>query len=256
MIKFTVVTITYNAAKVLAPTLRSVASQTWQHVEHWIIDGASKDNTLEIARKYAADNNRYDVHILSEPDGGIYFAMNKGLERATGDYIIFLNAGDRFANPETLEQVAAKAEAYIELPAVVYGDTDIVDEEGHFLGHRHLNAPERLTWHSFLHGMTVCHQAFYVRTDIARGIRYDTSLRHSADVDWCIRVMKEGQRRHLENANVHEVVALFLAGGDTTQSHRDSLKERFRVMRHHYGLFPTVVMHVWFLIRAALRKLN
>lgn len=254
--KITVVTITYNAASVLPPTLKSVAQQTFPNVEHWIIDGASTDSTMDIARRYAAENNtQHEIKLLSEPDNGLYYAMNKGLSRASGDYIIFMNAGDRFAAPDTIERVVRAAEACDKLPAVVYGDTDIVDLEGHFLRHRHLSAPSKLTSRSFLHGMLVCHQAFYALTDIARHTTYDTRFRHSADVDWCIRVMREGERRGLPNCNCHAVLALFLAGGDSDTNHRDSLRERFKVMSRHYGIIPTTLMHLWFALRAALRKL-
>lgn len=80
-------------------------------------------------------------------------------------------------------------------PAVVYGDTDIVDNEGRFLYHRRLQPPEKLTWKSFRQGMLVCHQSFYARSDIAKANRYDLKYRHSADVKWCIEVMKEADRR-------------------------------------------------------------
>ena len=109
MITFSVVTITYNAASVLQPTLDSVLMQDYPHVEHIIIDGASTDDTLEIAKAYQQQSdeaeNEHIVRIQSEPDEGLYDAMNKGLQQATGDYIVFLNAGDRFPNPDTLDKV-------------------------------------------------------------------------------------------------------------------------------------------------------
>lgn len=256
--KITIITITYNAEKVLRPTLQSVFRQTHDDVEHWIIDGASKDETVHIAEEYKRHNdgtdNGHEVKILSEPDGGIYFAMNKGLQRATGDYILFLNAGDTLASNDTLDEVCASVGDGEERPAVIYGDTDIVDSEYHFVRHRRLSPPKHLTWHSFRWGMLVCHQAFYARCDIAKDIPYDTQFRHSADVDWCIKVLKEGKRRHLPNRRVHAVVANFLDGGDTIQNHKDSLKERFRVMCRHYGVVTTVVMHAWFVIRGFFKK--
>ena len=101
--------------------------------------------------------------------------------------------------------------------------------------------------------MLVCHQAFYVRTDIAREFPYDLQYRHSADVDWCIRIMREADRQHLLLVNTHAILANFEEGGDTTQHHHDSLKERFKIMMHHYGLFQTVVMHAWFILRLLFR---
>ncbi len=256
--KFSIITITYNAEKVLQRTLDSVRSQTYRDMEHLIIDGASTDETVAMAEAYR-QRASYDVVVRSEPDKGIYDAMNKGLRLATGDYVVFMNAGDTFHDERTLERVL---EGITELrnsgtpelrPAVIYGDTDIVDSEGRFLRKRHLSVPDRLTWRSFRKGMLVCHQAFYARLDIARDIPYDLQYRHSADVDWCIRVMKEAERRHLPLRRVPGVVADFMDGGNTTQNHRASLKERFTVMRRHYGLFTTLTMHAWFIVRAFFR---
>ena len=256
--KFSIITITYNAEKVLQRTLDSVRSQTYRDMEHLIIDGASTDETVAMADAYR-QRASYDVVVRSEPDRGIYDAMNKGLRLATGDYVVFMNAGDTFHDERTLERVLGgitelRNSGTPELrPAVIYGDTDIVDSEGRFLRKRHLSVPDRLTWRSFRNGMLVCHQAFYARQDIARDIPYDLQYRHSADVDWCIRVMKEAERRHLPLRRVPGVVADFMDGGNTTQNHRASLKERFTVMRRHYGLFTTLTMHAWFIVRAFFR---
>jgi len=249
--KISIVTITYNAAKVLQRTLDSIGCQSYRDIEHLIIDGASKDDTLRMVEAYRLQIS-YTVIIQSEPDKGIYDAMNKGLRMATGDYIVFMNAGDTFHDERTLERVLGEGMREEE-PAVLYGDTDIVDSEGRFLRKRHLSVPDHLTWRSFRQGMLVCHQAFYARLDIARDIPYDLQYRHSADVDWCIRVMKEAERRHLPLVRVPGVVADFQDGGDTTQNHRASLKERFTVMRHHYGLLTTLTMHVWFILRSFFR---
>ncbi len=253
--KISVITVTYNAEEVLLRTLKSVERQSFKNIEHLIIDGASKDGTLAIAEEYK-QRVSYDVTILSEPDKGIYDAMNKGLHLAQGDYLVFLNAGDCLHAADTLELIeereilrSEERDARCEEPAVIYGDTDIVDDEGRFLSHRHLSAPERLSWKSFRRGMLVCHQSFYVRRDIAATIPYNLNYRFSADVDWCIRVMKEAESRGFAMVNTHAVLTDYLKEGQTTKNHRASLKERFIVMKHHYGLFTTIIMHLWFLLR-------
>lgn len=253
--KISIVTITYNAEAVLQRTLDSVSSQTYRDIEHLIIDGASKDGTMDLVSRYKVRDLPYEVRVVSEPDKGIYDAMNKGLRLATGEYIVFLNAGDTLHDEKTLDMVASSLQpaANSQQPAVIYGDTNIVDDEGHFLRKRHLSVPDNLTWRSFKQGMLVCHQAFYARLDIARDIPYDLQYRHSADVDWCIRVMKEAERRHLPLVRVQGVVADFLDGGDSSKNHRASLRERFNVMRRHYGLLTTCLMHVWFLLRSVFR---
>lgn len=258
MVVFSIITCTYNAESVLQRTLDSVLEQTYSHVEHIIVDGASTDATLDMVeaykRKSDAEDWCHEVRVKSEPDRGLYDAMNKGIQRATGQYVLFLNAGDTFPSADTLELVAESVGEGEEPPAVLYGDTDVVDDEGRFLRHRRLSPPRRLTWRSFMKGMLVCHQAFYARTDLAKATPYDLHYRFSADVDWCIRIMRLARRRRLPMRNVGAVVVNFLDGGMTTTNHRASLKERFHVMAHHYGFVPTVIMHAWFVVRSLFKK--
>lgn len=258
MIKFTIVTCTYNAEAVLQRTLDSVMKQTYCNIEHLIIDGVSKDKTLTMVKAYQHKNDvgesAHAILVFSEPDKGLYDAMNKGIDRATGDYLIFLNAGDVFPSEDTLEFVEGCVGEGEELPGVLYGDTDIVNMEGHFLRHRRLTPPKRLSWRSFMWGMLVCHQSFYARADIAKGIHYNLDYRFSADVDWCIRIMRESARRHLPLRNVNAVITNYLDGGMSVQNHKASLKERFQVMRSHYGLLTTLFVHAWFAVRGVLKK--
>lgn len=258
MVVFSIITCTYNAESVLQRTLDSVLEQTYSHVEHIIVDGASTDATLDRVEAYKqksdAEDWCHEVRVKSEPDRGLYDAMNKGIQRATGQYVLFLNAGDTFPSADTLELVAESVGEGEEPPAVLYGDTDVVDDEGRFLRHRRLSPPRRLTWRSFMKGMLVCHQAFYARTDLAKVTPYDLHYRFSADVDWCIRIMRLARRRRLPMRNVGAVVVNFLDGGMTTTNHRASLKERFHVMAHHYGFVPTVLMHAWFVIRSMVKR--
>ncbi len=253
MIKFTIVTCTFNAEHELQRTLDSVFHQSYADVEHLILDGLSSDRSVEMAQTYKqrSDEARtgHEVVVCSERDSGLYDAMNKGIARATGDYIVFLNAGDMFPSEATLEHIAHSIGDGEALPGVIYGDTDIVNDEGRFLRHRRLQPPAKLTWRSFRNGMLVCHQAFYALTTLAKDNPYNLNYRFSADVDWCIRVMKEAERRHLTLKNVDEVVVNYLDGGMTEKNHRASLRERFNVMRHHYGLPLTLIMHLWFVIR-------
>ena len=106
MIKFTVVTCTYNAASVLQRTLDSIQRQTYCNIEHIIMDGGSKDKTLSMVKTYEhkteAGENAHQIVVVSEPDKGLYDAMNKSIDRATGDYLVFMNAGDVFPSDDTL----------------------------------------------------------------------------------------------------------------------------------------------------------
>lgn len=236
--KFSIITVTFNAAKVLEDTIQSIVTQTYKNVEYIIIDGRSADGTLGIINKY-----RNHLHtVISEPDQGLYDAMNKGIRLATGDYLCFLNAGDCLHEDDTL-QLMTHSITGTALPDILYGETDIVDSEGHFLHKRRLSAPETLTWKSFKKGMLVCHQAFFVRRDLAEP--YDLHYRFSADFDWCIRIMKKAKVLH----NTRLTLIDYLNEGMTTQHHKASLKERFRIMTKHYGLINTLAHHAWFVLR-------
>lgn len=240
-----VITISYNAAPVIEATLRSVASQTFGDYEHLIIDGASTDDTLRLVA--LAGNPRIEVH--SRKDSGIYHAMNRGLKYAIGKYVIFLNAGDRFAAPDTL---ARYAEAALQDPDIIYGDTMIVDEQGTILRPRHLSAPDVLTRKSFLDGMLICHQAFMVKRAIAPSYSREFAL--SADYDWCLRCIEASglaKRRNLRTVTVH-----YLDNGISEKKKFKSLRERFVIMKRHYGLIATVKAHLRFVPRALKRKIR
>ncbi len=257
-LKITVATVTYNAGRLVERTIHSVEQQTYAQVEHVIVDGNSQDETLEHIHHYQERNSvagvPHEIACISEPDHGLYDAMNKAIDMATGQYIVFLNAGDCLHSTDTLQQVARAAESGQQLPAVIYGDTNLVDQKGRFVRRRRLTPPEKLSWRSFKAGMLVCHQAFYVRTDLARKHHYNCRYRFSADFDWCVRIMRDAERRRLEFANLHTVVADYLNEGMTQRNHKASLRERFRIMSRHYGLLPTLTLHAWFVLRAFTKK--
>lgn len=232
-----VITITYNAAETLPPTLRSIQAQTFDDFEYLVIDGASSDETTRLARACPR------AQIFSEPDRGIYDAMNKGLKKASGRYVLFLNAGDSLPQASTLQTYADAIAASPTEPGIVYGQTRIVDSQRRHVGQRHLLAPENLTFRSFLNGMEVCHQAMLVRRDLAPA--YDLQYRFSADYDWACKILKKSPL----NVYIPDYVADYLSQGVTTANRRASLLERFRIMRRHYGLPPTLITHLRKLFR-------
>ncbi len=241
---FSIITVTWNAASVIAPTLRSVERQTSTDYEMLIIDGASTDDTLRIVKQASIASLR----VFSEPDNGLYDAMNKGISRARGRYLIFLNAGDAFADDTVLVRLAMLT---TEDPGVIYGQTQLVDKNREVVGKRHLTAPKRLTVDSFLKGMVVCHQAFVARSDLVP--QYDLRYRLSADYDWCIRVLEKSP------ANAYagrKPIISYLAEGMTTRHHRASLRERFRIMCRHYGTGMAILAHLSFIPRYLKRRLG
>ncbi len=226
MKSLSVITVTYNAG-------------TYPYVEHIIVDGKSKDNTVALIQLYENPKLKW----ISEPDSGLYDAMNKAVTMATGDYLCFLNAGDMFFLAETVEKMMNSFQPS-SAPDILYGETAIVDNNGTFLRMRRLKAPETLSWESFKQGMLVCHQAFIVKRTIFEP--YDLNYRFSADVDWCIRLMKKSRRIH----NTHLTLINYLDEGVTTANRKASLKERYRIMVKYYGQVSTFLHHVWFVVRA------
>lgn len=241
---FTIITATFNAAYTIARTIDSVDSQLCRDYEHLIIDGASSDNTLAIAEATVNPLRK----IYSEPDKGLYDAMNKGISKAEGKYLIFLNAGDKFHSTQTL-QLLAEAAGSENAPGIIYGQTIIVDDRGRNPRPRHLQAPRELTLGAFADGMLVCHQSFVALRKIT-GF-YNLRYRFSADYEWCIRCLQHSRRNVFID---HEPLTDYLDGGLTTRNRWRSLRERFAIMCTYYGTFATILRHFRFAARAVKRK--
>ncbi len=241
---FTIITATFNAADTLARTIESVDRQLCRDYEHLIIDGASSDNTLAIAEATVNPLRK----IYSEPDKGLYDAMNKGISKAEGKYLIFLNAGDKFHSTQTL-QLLAEAAGSENAPGIIYGQTIIVDDRGRNPRPRHLQAPRELTLGAFADGMLVCHQSFVALRKIT-GF-YNLRYRFSADYEWCIRCLQHSRHNVFID---HEPLTDYLDGGLTTRNRWRSLRERFAIMCTYYGTFATILRHFRFAARAVKRK--
>lgn len=235
---FSIITVTFNAAETLPATLASVKEQSCKLYEYIVMDGVSKDNTVELAKAAGIHNAR----IFSSPDKGLYDAMNKAIDEATGEYLIFLNAGDAFHSPDTLQTIADSIMKH-DFPGIVYGQTQLVNSNRQRIGDRHLTAPENLTLNSFAEGMLVCHQAFIALRRIVG--HYDLRYRFSADYEWCIRCLKHSRN----NVYIPHTIIDYLSEGLTTANRKASLKERFNIMCHYYGTIPTVLRHLKFIPR-------
>ena len=242
---FTIITVTFNAESTISPTLRSIESQTFTDFQYLVVDGLSRDTTLDVVNNAGIKN----TDIISEKDSGLYDAMNKGIHNAKGQYLIFLNAGDSLHAPDTLKKIAdtIKINGY---PDITYGQTIIVNSEREKIANRHLTAPENLTFNSFKNGMLVCHQAFIAKRDIAED--YDLQYRYSADYDWCIRCLKKSRK----NVYIDDVLIDYLNEGVTTANFKKSLKERYKIMCKYYGTFSTTIRHIKFLFRHLIRKIH
>ncbi|RZA03168.1 MAG: glycosyltransferase [Sphingobacteriaceae bacterium] len=224
-----VITVVYNNVDDIERTLLSVLNQTYPHIEYIVIDGASTDGTLQVIEKY---QDRI-AKLISEPDKGIYDAMNKGLSLATGDYVLFMNSGDEIYSPDTVANVFTSANN----ADIYYGETEMINDKGESLGQRRHKAPASFNWRSFKYGMSVSHQAIYIKRSLVEP--YDPQYQLSADIDWIIRAAKKANII----VNVNQYVAKYLVGGMSKAKHRQSLQERFDIMSRYYGLLPTVFNH-------------
>ena len=229
--KVSIITVCYNAEKLIERTIKSVIVQTYPNVEFLVIDGKSKDGTVEIIKQY----NDKISHWVSEPDKSLYDAMNKGLKSATGDYVWYVNAGDKIYDEHTLEKIMREAAG----KDFIYGDVIRIDESGNQRGwHKKIPSPENLSPKSFLNGMVICHQSMIIKKEIAP--EFSLSWRLANDIDWTIRVLKKAKSRQY----VHIPFCYFLEGGLSANNRWRAVKERFIVTRNHFGVIPVLMEQV------------
>ncbi|MFD2966631.1 glycosyltransferase family 2 protein [Sphingobacterium bambusae] len=237
-----IITIVYNNVRDLEFTLQSVATQTYKQVEYIVIDGGSTDGTLDLIDRY---RTHIDV-LVSERDKGIYDAMNKGLKKASGDYVLFLNSGDELYDSQTLEDIFS-----LGIDAdIFYGETKLVDEDRLIIGDRRHKVPATFNWKSFRYGMNVCHQAIYIKRSLAAP--YDTQYQLSSDIDWIIKAAKKANK----TVNVERYVAKYLVGGTSQKRHRQSLQERYAILKKYYGTLPNIINHGVIALRLLLHRLK
>lgn len=241
-----IITVVYNNRAELAVTMDSISAQTYPNVEYIIVDGGSTDGTVELIKQRADEVSRW----VSEPDKGLYDAMNKGQQMATGDFVWFMNSGDLINSPDTLNDIfkahGLKDDAY-------YGETYLIDEAGEILGTRSQlstrKIPAALSWKSFRKGNVISHQSLIVRRSIAA--TYNLKYPAAADIDWEITSLKQAK----SVVNTGGVVSRFLVGGFSNSHKVSSWQERWAIMQRHYGLLQTVAYHIYFVFRAAAFKL-
>ncbi|MCX6219214.1 glycosyltransferase family 2 protein [Spirosoma sp.] len=242
-----IITITYNAERFLERTIQSIVAQQATDFEYIVVDGASKDGTLDIIKRY----ERHVTSWISEPDRGLYDAMNKGRQRATGEYVWFMNAGDELYDRDTLQKLLAQIKSTD--ADVYYSDALFVREDGSPVGLRSQitphTLPHTLTWCDMALGMKVCHQAFVARRAIAPAYPINNL---SADLDWEIRCLKAASKVQFSPFTL----CRYLVGGLSVQQHRQSLIDRFKVLVMHFGLVQTIINHSKILWRASQFKRN
>lgn len=219
--KITVITVAYNSAATIGDTMNSVARQTYQDIEHLVIDGASKDQTLEVVNRQGTTRTR----VISEPDKGIYDAMNKGLGNATGDIIGFLNADDLFADEQVLARVArAFEDRNVE---ACFGDLVYVTEDNSKIVRYWKSCPYERG--SFARGWSPAHPTFYIRKSALDRLGYfDLSYRLAADMEFMLRYLEHGA---LRASYLPQVLVRMRVGGATNRSVRNIVRQNLEIFR-------------------------
>lgn len=203
MTKLSIITVTYNAEKLLEDTLESVLSQTYSDYEYIFIDGCSSDETCKIIEKYLKifKENGISTTYISEADKGIYDAMNKGAALAKGEWIYFLNAGDSLADNRVLEKVSFELKEDID---IVYGGTIYYQSDG---SEAYIGSGEDVS--VMPKHMPFCVQASFIKNKIQNRYKYDLRYRISADYNFFLEAYKNGARFK----KIDVIVNNYLLGG-------------------------------------------
>lgn len=216
--KVSIITVVYNDVKNIEKSIQNTLSQTYQPMELIIVDGSSSDGTTEVIKKY----DEY-IKWVSEPDKGIYDAMNKGCQMATGEWVLFHNCGDFFLSKDSIKNFFAeykddKGEQFLlgmtrNLKKALYKDIK----------------PSILTKHYF-EGMPFCHPATFCRREWQVEHPFNVKYKNSADYDFCIRSLREGATFFF----IEQPIVLFDCTDGTTVIHYDrTLRENIEIMKNH-----------------------
>lgn len=212
MDKISIVTVTYNCKNDVEKTIHSVIAQDYPSIEYIIIDGASTDGTIDVIKKYA-DHIDYWI---SEPDKGIYDAMNKGIERATGDWVIFMNAGDWFYQDTVITSFFARVNSD---STIAYGDIMLVGE--YFKNHLVPPPMDRMKTQ-----MVVKHQATFVRLDYHKQHLFDITYKSSGDYAFFYKACYEDK---VKFQYIPICIANFNNYGTSNVNFRTSFRENRRI---------------------------
>ena len=223
-----IITVVFNGSAHIGETIESVLSQSYSHIEYLIIDGGSTDGTTDVIDRYRSQLS----HVTSEPDQGIYDAMNKALRAATGDYVWFINAGDTIHSEETVSQIfqAPQSDIYYGHVALKRDDRLI----------NTLKAPVTLCWRDMYKGMIFSHQSFIVRRSLVQ--QYDLQYQYIADYDWIIEALKRAEIIQF----VDQPLSNYLLGGYSEQNFGGVWRDRFTIARRHFSGFRLGMQYYFF----------
>lgn len=247
--KVTIITVVLNSRDLLAYTIHSVDLLNYPNIEHVIVDGGSTDGVNDLFFK----QRTVDVKIISERDLGIYDAMNKGINLATGDYLWFLNAGDAPADFELFKLICG------DYPDVIYGDTILVNDNYETVGI--VKAPAELTSQKMMWGMLISHQSIAVKREVV--VMYDLSYRYIADQKWIVEVL----RRSSDIRYLGGGMSKYLLGGISHKNYFSCLREKIRytfsscIFRRalaitFFDFYKAIRFYLSFLVKGSLSKIK
>lgn len=236
-LKITIVTVCYNAEKTIERTIESVISQNYPNIEYLIIDGKSTDGTMDIVRRY--ETIPY-MRIVSEEDNGLYHAMNKGVNMATGDYILFLNSGDFLCDNKVIKEISKELCADI-----VYGNVIRQKQYGEVL--ERYPGKYKVMW-LLLQGKMVSHQVIFTKTSIMRQLGFDESYKITADYNFLLRAKKKHCSMHYVDRNVSVVENV--EGISSQHENLDLMrKEDDRSLKEYFPFWYLVLFPIKYIAR-------
>ena len=230
MMRITIITVCFNEEKNIARTIDSVLDQTMCDFEYIICDGKSSDKTLEIVESYRDKfaEKGVDYRVYSERDGGVYFGMNNGIDRATGDYIIFTNGGDSLASENVLQEVSDYLHKQDVKPDVVYGSFNYIEGD--------VTQTREGDHELLIERMSVPHPASFCSADSLKKYKFNTEYRIGADYDFMLNVYLNGG----VFVKIPTIVSNFVVGGISTEDHKKSLNEERRILKSHGVKFSKI----------------
>lgn len=232
MITFSIVTVCHNAQDSIEQTIKSVINQQYLNFEYILIDGNSSDNTLNIINKY---KDSIDV-IISEPDNGIYDAMNKGICLSKGQFVNFLNSGDTFFSSNTLELV----KDYIKPTTdIISGDFNLV----HINKKPKLIKTKKINWKDFRRDFYACHQAIFIKSSIINF--YDLNYKIKADYKWVLDALSKSKEDNV--VKIHKPIVNYNGDGFSSKNTLRNLSELLRLQKSYFGTFQLLLnLNIYF----------
>lgn len=221
---FSIITPTYNAMENIERSIKSVRCQKYDNYEYIIMDGVSTDCTKAVVEKYSQVDNKIKFH--SEKDNGIYDAMNKGVSLATGDFCIFLGAGDTLFDESVLDDIAKELNKYS--PDIIYGYAVFVD------GDQMMEYRRLIDFNYTFRIRPVCHQAVFAKTDLLRQYPFDIQYKIAADQEWIMHMKKE----HKDFLYVDRAISYYPRNGvsSTGEGNVSFVAEHVRIRRKYYPI--------------------